>query len=95
MLLRKRTRGTYIFLFHESKTDTVDNMLSNLDVTVDAFGAWDGSDIHFRYMAALLINIVVRVAKSTRLPFGKTTCSFQIKWHPSGNRYSRTPIQHK
>jgi hypothetical protein len=34
---KKNTGGTYSFLFHERKTDTVDNMLSNLEAPLDAF----------------------------------------------------------
>jgi hypothetical protein len=30
--------GTYIFLFHESKIEIVDNMLNNMEPTLDAFG---------------------------------------------------------
>jgi hypothetical protein len=46
--IEKTNKGmTYIFLFHENKIDIFDNMLSNLDATLDAFGAWDDCDVHF------------------------------------------------
>jgi hypothetical protein len=44
---KTNTGGTYIFLFNKSKIETVDNMLQNLDATLDAFGAWDDCDVHF------------------------------------------------
>jgi hypothetical protein len=61
--------GTYRFLFHERKMETVDNMLSNLDATLYTLRAWDDCDVHFRYMAALPISVVGRVAKSTPTAF--------------------------
>jgi hypothetical protein len=63
------TGGTYIFLFHERKTETVQNMLNNLDATLDAFGAWDDCDLHFRYPTTLPIRVVGRVVKSTPTAF--------------------------
>jgi hypothetical protein len=63
------TGGTYKFLFHENKTETVDNMLNNLDATLDAFRAWDDCDVHFRYLTALPISVVGRVVKSTPVAF--------------------------
>jgi hypothetical protein len=63
------TGGTYRFLLHESKTETVDNMLNNLDTTFDAFGAWGDCDTHFRYLTALPISVVGRVVKSTHTAF--------------------------
>jgi hypothetical protein len=33
--------GTCRFLFHESKIETVDKMLNNLDAKLDAFWVWD------------------------------------------------------
>jgi hypothetical protein len=50
---KTNTGGTYRFFFHERKTDTVDNMLSNFYETLDAFGAWDDCDVRFRYLIAL------------------------------------------
>jgi hypothetical protein len=44
-------------------------MLSNLDATLDAFGAWDACDVHFRYMAELPISAVGHVTKSTPTAF--------------------------
>jgi hypothetical protein len=55
---KTNTGETYRFLFHESKIEIFDNMLNNLDATLDAFGAWDDYDIHFRYLASLPISIV-------------------------------------
>jgi hypothetical protein len=66
---KMNTGGTYIFLFYESKTETVDNMLNNLDATLDAFVAWDDCDAHFRYLTALPISVVGRVVKSTPTSF--------------------------
>jgi hypothetical protein len=66
---KMNTRGTSIFLFHESNTETVDNMLNNIDATLDAFGAWYDCDIHFRYLTALPIRVVVRVLKPTPASF--------------------------
>jgi hypothetical protein len=61
--------GTYIFLFHASKTENVDNMLNNLDEALDAFGAWADCDVHLRYLTVLPINVVGRVVKSTPTAF--------------------------
>jgi hypothetical protein len=44
--------GTYRFLFHESKIEIVDNMINNLDATLDAFGALDDCDLRFRYLTS-------------------------------------------
>jgi hypothetical protein len=55
---KTNTGGAYIFIFHESKTETVKNMINNLYATLDAFGAWDDCDIHFRYLTALPISLV-------------------------------------
>jgi hypothetical protein len=66
---KTNTGGTYRFLFRESKKETVDNMLNNLDATLDAFGAWDDCGIHFRYLTALPISVVGRVVKSTPTAF--------------------------
>jgi hypothetical protein len=46
-----------------------DNMLNNLDATLDAFGAWDDCDVHFRYLTSLPISVVGRVVKSTPTDF--------------------------
>jgi hypothetical protein len=61
--------GTYRFLFHESKIAMVENMLNNLDSTLDAFWSWDDCDVHFRYLTSLPINVVGRVVKSTSTAF--------------------------
>jgi hypothetical protein len=66
---KTNTGGTYRFLFHERNMDTAGKMPGNLDATVDASGAWDGCDIHFRYFTALSISVVGRIAKSTPTAF--------------------------
>jgi hypothetical protein len=66
---KMNTGGTYIFLFHEKKTESIDNMLNNIDTTLDEIGTWGKCDIHYRYMAAFLIGVVDRVAKSTPTAF--------------------------
>jgi hypothetical protein len=60
---KTNTGGTYRFLFHEKKTESIDNMLNNLDVTLEEIGAWGECDVHSRYMTAYSINVVGRVAK--------------------------------
>jgi hypothetical protein len=37
---KTNTGGTYRFLFHEKKMELIDNMLNNLDATLDETGAW-------------------------------------------------------
>jgi hypothetical protein len=66
---KTNTGGTYIFIVHERNTETVDSMLSNLDATLDAFGACDDCDVHFRYLTALPISVVGREAKSIPTAF--------------------------
>jgi hypothetical protein len=66
---KTNTGGTYLFLFHEKKTESIDNMLNNLDATLDEIGAWGECDVHYRYMTAYPINIVGRVAKFTPTAF--------------------------
>jgi hypothetical protein len=66
---KPNTRGTYIFLFHESKAETFDNMINNLDATLDAFGAWDDCEVYFRYLTALPIILVGRVVNYTPTAF--------------------------
>jgi hypothetical protein len=61
--------GTYRFHFNESKIAIVDNMLNNLDSTLDAFGAWDDCGVHFRYLTLLPISVVGRAVKSTTTSF--------------------------
>jgi hypothetical protein len=68
--IEKTNKGeTYILLFHESKIAIVDNMLNNLDSTLDSFGAWDNCDVHFRYLASLPISVVGRLIKSKPTDF--------------------------
>jgi hypothetical protein len=66
---KTNTDGTYIILFHERNAETVDNMLSNIDATLDAFGARDDYDVEFRYITAFPISAVGRVAKYTPTEF--------------------------
>jgi hypothetical protein len=66
---KMNTGGTYRFLFHEKKTESIDNMLNNLDATVDEIGAWGKCDVHCRYMTAYPIGVVGRVAKSIPAAF--------------------------
>jgi hypothetical protein len=66
---KTNTGGTYINVFHERNIETIDNILSNLDATLDTFIAWDDCDVHFRYMTALPISVVGRVSKSTQAAF--------------------------
>jgi hypothetical protein len=40
---KTNTGGTYRFLFHEKKMELIDNMLNNLDATLDETGAWGGA----------------------------------------------------
>jgi hypothetical protein len=61
--------GTYRFFFHERKIESVDNMLNNLDATLDAFGEWYDCDVNFRYMTSLPISAVGRVLKSAPTAF--------------------------
>jgi hypothetical protein len=66
---KTNTGGTYIFLFHEKKIELIDNMLYNLDVTMDEMGAWGECDVHYRYMTAYPISVVGRVARSSPTDF--------------------------
>jgi hypothetical protein len=44
-------------------------MLGNLDIILNTFGAWDECDVQFRYLTALPIIVVGRVANSTLTAF--------------------------
>jgi hypothetical protein len=66
---KTNTGGTYRFFFHEKKIELIDNMLNNIDVTLDEIGAWGECDVHCRYMNAYPIGLVDRVAKSTPTAF--------------------------
>jgi hypothetical protein len=61
--------GTYRFLFHESEIAIFDNMLNNLESTLDAFGAWYDCDVHFIYLTLLPMSVVGRLIKSTPTAF--------------------------
>jgi hypothetical protein len=61
--------GTQRLLFHENKIEIFDNMLNNLDATLDTFGAWYDCDVHVRYLTSLPISVVGRVLKSTPTAF--------------------------
>jgi hypothetical protein len=51
------------------KTESIGNMLNNLDITLDEIGAWGECDVHYRYMAAYPIGVVGRVEDSTPTAF--------------------------
>jgi hypothetical protein len=81
---KTNTGGTYRFLLHESKMETVDKVLNNLDTTLDAFGAWDDCDVHLRYLTAVPISLVGRVVKSTPTSFWENYLSaFRVNDNPS------------
>jgi hypothetical protein len=69
---KTNTGGTYIFIFHEKKIELIDNMLNNLDATLDEIGVWGECDVHYRYMTAYPIGVVGRVTKSTPTAFWTT-----------------------
>jgi hypothetical protein len=71
---KTNTGGMYIFLFHDKNTELIDNMLNNLDATLDDIGTWGECDVHYRYMTAYPIGVVGRVAKSSPLLSGLITC---------------------
>jgi hypothetical protein len=60
---KTNTGGTYIFLFHEKNTESIDNMLNNLNATLYEIGAWGECDVHYRYMTVYPISVVGIVAK--------------------------------
>jgi hypothetical protein len=66
---KTNTGGTYRFLFHEKKIELIDNMLNNLDATLDDIGAWGECDVHYRYVTVYPIGVVGRVEKSTPTAF--------------------------
>jgi hypothetical protein len=66
---KTNTGGTYIFIFHDKKTESIDSMLNNLDAKLDEIGAWGECDVHYRYMMAYPIGVVGRVSKSTPTDF--------------------------
>jgi hypothetical protein len=66
---KKNTGGMYIFLFHEKKTESINNMPNNLNATLDEIGAWRKCNAHYRYMTAYPISVLGRVAKSTPTAF--------------------------
>jgi hypothetical protein len=47
----------------------MDNMLNNLDATLDEIGAWGDCDVHYRYMTAYPISVVGRLARATTTSF--------------------------
>jgi hypothetical protein len=61
--------GTCTFLFRDSKIAIVDDMLNNLNATLDAFGAWDDCGVHLIYLTSLPISAVGIVVKSTPTAF--------------------------
>jgi hypothetical protein len=81
---KTNTGGTYRFLFHEKKTESINNVLNNLDSTLDEIGAWGECDVHCRYMTAYAIDVVGRVAKSTPTEFWTNHLSaFEINGIPT------------
>jgi hypothetical protein len=66
---KTNTGGTYRFLFNEKKIELINNMLNNLNATLDDIGSWGECDVHYRYMTAYPIGIVGREAKSTPTAF--------------------------
>jgi hypothetical protein len=66
---KTNTGGTYRFLFHEKKIESIDKIINNLDATLDEIGARGECDVHYRYMMANPIGVVGRVAKSTPTAF--------------------------
>jgi hypothetical protein len=66
---KKNTGGAYRFLFHEKNIELNDNMLNNLNATLDEIGAWGECDVHYRYMNAYPIGAVGRQAKSNTTAF--------------------------
>jgi hypothetical protein len=66
---KTNTGGTSRILFHEKEIELIDNMLNNLDATLDEIGAWGECDVHYRYMNAYPNCVVGRVAKSTPTDF--------------------------
>jgi hypothetical protein len=61
--------GTYRFLFHEKNIELINNMLNNLDATLDEIGAWGDCDVHYRYMNAYPISVLDRLARATTTAF--------------------------
>jgi hypothetical protein len=66
---KTNTGGTYIFIFHEKKTESIDNMLNDLDATLDEIGAWGECDVHYRCMTAYPIGVVGIISKSAPTAF--------------------------
>jgi hypothetical protein len=66
---KTNTGGTYRFLFHEKNIELIDNMLNNLDATLDEICAWGECNVHYRYMTAYPIGEVGEVSKSTPTDF--------------------------
>jgi hypothetical protein len=62
---KTNTGVTYRFLFHEKKIELIDNMLNNLDATLDEIVAWEDCNFHYRYMTVYPISVVGRVARAT------------------------------
>jgi hypothetical protein len=73
---KTNTGGAYRFLFHEKNTESINNMLNNLDATLDEIGAWGECDVNYRYMTAYPIGVVGRVAKSMPTAFWTNHLSY-------------------
>jgi hypothetical protein len=81
---KTNTGGTYRFLFHEKNIELINNMLNNLDATLDEIGVWGECDVHYRYMTAYPIIVVGRVANYTPTAFWTTyLSSFKINGIPT------------
>jgi hypothetical protein len=60
------TRGTYIFLFQQSKAEEVENMLEHIDNTLNSIGDWEECHTNFRYLLPMPISVVGRVPRSAQ-----------------------------
>jgi hypothetical protein len=88
-IAKTNTGGTYRFLFHEKNIELIDNMLNNLDATLDEIGAWGDCDVRYRYTTACPISVVGRVARDTATAFWTNHLSaFKSNGIPTEIEYS-------
>jgi hypothetical protein len=59
----------YRFLFQQSKSEEVDEMLENIDDTLNYIGDWYECHTHFRYLPSIPISVVGRVPRTTQPAF--------------------------
>jgi hypothetical protein len=59
----------YRFLFQQSKSEEVDEMLENIDETLNYIGDWYECHTHFRYLPSIPISVVGRVPRTTQPAF--------------------------